>query len=57
MKKQSQANGSSAFSRLHARQSQYVKNSQKLSRTLMVLSADDHKAIAKLIRSWIDKKV
>lgn len=57
MKKQSQANGSSAFSSLHARQSQYVKNSQKLSRTLMVLSADDHKAIAKLISSWIDKKV
>ncbi|WP_164084690.1 hypothetical protein [Alteromonas flava] len=48
-----QTQPASVFSRLHVRQAHKVKATPKKARTLMALSADDHKAMAQLIQKWL----
>lgn len=43
----------SAFSRLHTRKREHIQASAEVSKTLMALSAEDHRAIAKLIKAWM----
>jgi hypothetical protein len=45
----------SAFSRLHQRQAQKLDVTKRQSSTLMALSDKDHKAIAALIKCWLEQ--
>ena len=43
----------SAFYQLHRRKRSAVFHKPNCAKTLMVLSADDHKAIANLLQQWL----